>query len=209
MNALSGIIYINLDSRIDRKKEFEKESMRLGFRAERFSAIYHRHGLIGCLKSHLAVLKLAQKRKWETVLVLEDDFEAIVSTDDRQERVISKEEFHEAIAELFRSGEQFDVVMLSYNLKKYKDHSDLLLRVQEAQTASAYIVHHSFYKQLIGLYERTLPLLQDTLLWDIYANDQAWKVLQPKSKWFAFRKRLGRQRAGFSDNTGKIEDYGC
>lgn len=199
MNALGGIVYINLDMRKDRRKEFEEESSRLGFQAERFSAIPHRHGLLGCLKSHLAVLKLAQKRGWETVLIFEDDFIATVP----------KEEFHGAIADLFRSGEEFDVVMLAYNLKRSTPHSDLLLRVQEAQTASAYIVHTQFYKTLITLYERTLPLLQSTLLFDVYANDQAWKTLQPRAKWFAFLPRLGKQRAGFSDTTGRVEEYGC
>jgi glycosyl transferase family 25 len=199
MNSLGGIVYINLDTRQDRRKEFEEESARLGFHAERFSAIRHRHGLLGCLKSHLAVLKLAQKRGWNTVLIFEDDFIATVS----------KEVFHQAIADLFQSGEDFDVVMLAYNLKKSSPHSDLLLRVQEAQTASAYIVHKQFYRTIIELYERNLPILQSTLLFDIYANDQVWKTLQPRAKWFAFRQRLGKQRAGFSDNTGRIEDYGC
>jgi glycosyl transferase family 25 len=199
MNALGGIVYINLDARSDRRKEFEEESARLGFQAERFPAIRHRHGLVGCLKSHLAVLKLARKKGWNTVLIFEDDFIATVS----------KEEFHDQIEKLFQCGEDFDVVMLAYNLKRSSPHSDLLLRVQEAQTASAYIVHKQFYSKIIDLYEKALPLLQDTLLFCSYANDQVWKKLQPQAKWFAFRQRFGKQRAGFSDNTGKVEDYGC
>ncbi len=99
--------------------------------------------------------------------------------------------------------------MLSYNLKKSQPFHGLLWKVIDAQTASGYIVHKRFYDKLIQLYERTLPKLEQTELWDTFANDQIWKTLQPKSAWYAFKTRIGKQRESFSDNTGRMENYGC
>ena len=120
---------------------------------------------------------------------------------------VSKEVFHAQMEALLASKEPFDVVMLSYNLKKSVDHSPLLLKVLDAQTASGYLVSASAYTMLIELYERTLPDLERFKLGDLYANDQVWKKLQPSSRWYAFRTRLGIQRPGFSDTTNRKEDY--
>lgn len=196
---MERVIYINLDRRIDRKEEMEAQLKVYGIQAERFSAISHMFGLVGCMKSHLEVLRLAKARDWSSVLVLEDDFEFLVSP----------QELHATLQEFFALGIPYDVVMLGYNLKKSQPFHSLLVKVLDAQTASAYIVHKRFYDKLIKLYEKILPKLEHTQLWDTYANDQIWKQLQPKSAWYAFKKRLGRQRASFSDNTGQFEDYGC
>lgn len=196
---MERVIYINLDRRIDRKEAMEAQLKVYGIQAERFSAISHMFGLVGCMKSHLEVLRLAKARDWSSVLVLEDDFEFLVSP----------QELHATLQEFFALGIPYDVVMLGYNLKKSQPFHSLLVKVLDAQTASAYIVHKRFYDKLIKLYEKILPKLEQTQLWDTYANDQIWKQLQPKSAWYAFKKRLGRQRASFSDNTGQFEDYGC
>lgn len=199
MENLGGVVYINLDRRTDRKEEMEAQLKAYGIQAERFSAIPHVHGLVGCMKSHLAILQLAKARGWTNVLVLEDDFEFLVSPGELQG----------VLKEFFDLHVPYDLVMLGYNLKKSQPFHRLLVKVLDAQTASAYIVHKRFYDKLIKLYEKTLPKLEQTQLWDTFANDQIWKQLQPKSAWYAFTKRLGRQRASFSDNTGKFEDYGC
>jgi glycosyl transferase family 25 len=199
MENLHGIVYINLDKRVDRREQIELELKEYGLKAERFSAILHTHGLVGCMKSHLAVLKMAKTRGWENVLVLEDDFEFLVS----------KEKFESLLSEFFALQIPYDVAMLSYNLKKSQPFHGLLLKVVDAQTASGYIVHKRFYDKLIQLYEKTLPKLEQTELWDTFANDQIWKTLQPKSAWYAFKTRIGKQRESFSDNTGKMENYGC
>jgi len=199
MDKLSGIVYINLDRRVDRRKQMEDQLKEYGLTAERFSAIPHAFGPIGCMKSHLEVLKLAKKKNWESVLILEDDFEFLVSPSELMRHLI----------EFFNLDIPFDVLMLGYNLKKSQPFHQLLVKVLDAQTASAYIVHKRFYNSLITLYEQVLPKFEQTRLEGKYACDQIWKQFQPKSAWYAFKTRLGRQRASFSDNTGKFEDYGC
>ncbi len=102
-----------------------------------------------------------------------------------------------------------DVLMLSYNLQRSEPHSDRLLRVVEAQTASGYIVWHTMYDRLIELYEWAMQELERTgRHWD-FANDQIWKALQGEgSQWFVMKRRLGKQRAGYSDNGESWADLG-
>jgi hypothetical protein len=88
------------------------------------------------------------------------------------------------------------------------NHS-FLLKVIEAQTASGYIVHQSFYDPLIQVFEEAIPLLRDTKEHWNYANDQIWKRLQPNSNWFAIHPRCGKQRDGFSDNANQHISYDC
>ena len=189
-------VYINLTKRVDRKRHIESELQRMGLVGERFPAIWAAQGLLGCMKSHLGVLKNAKLQGWESVLILEDDAQFLVS----------KEELKELMNKI--TSMDFDVVMLGYNLKKSQDMNESFLKVLEAQTASAYIVHKSFYNTLIDLYEKTIPIASKTFDWDRYANDQVWKQLQPGSRWYATKIRVCRQIPGYSDNTRKFEDYG-
>lgn len=190
------IVYINLAKRVDRKKHIENELKRMGLVGERFPAVWAPHGALGCMKSHLGVLKKAKRNGWTSVLILEDDAQFL----------ISKEELHKLFESL--SSIPFDVVMLGYNLRKSEPFSDELVKVLDAQTASAYIVHKDFYDRLIDLYEKTIPTASLTLDWDKYACDQIWKQLQPGSRWYATQVRVCRQIAGYSDNTRRFEDYG-
>ena len=199
---IEEIIYINLDRRTDRRAEMEAELGRLGLSARRFSAVAKRPGIVGCGYSHLAVLKEAREKGLQSILILEDDFEAVVPP----------AEFHEALQTFFSSAEaeDFDVLMLAY----YAPHvatvkgNPLVVKVLEAQTASAYVVHQRFYDTLIELYEWAIPELEKTgHHWD-FANDQVWKRLQPTAKWYAFAERLGKQRASYSDTAEQFHDYG-
>jgi GR25 family glycosyltransferase involved in LPS biosynthesis len=196
---IDKIIYINLNKRIDRREEIESELNNFGLEYERFEAIETpSHGILGCGKSHLSVLKLAKERNYKNILILEDDFMFLVS----------KEEFEKNLSDFFSLNLPFDVCMLSYNLIKSEQlENNVVNKVIEVQTASGYIVNNHYYDKLIQLYEWALPLLEQTGQHWIYANDQIWKQCQPNDNWFYFKTRLGKQRLSYSDNTEKFEDY--
>lgn len=198
---IDRIIFINLDKRTDRLEiicdEFKK--FNLEDKVERFPAIYHQ-GAVGCAKSHLAVLKLAKERKYKNVLILEDDFYFVVS----------KEEFESNLKLFFENVKEYDVCLFSYNLNKTESCKfPFLLKLLDCQTASGYLVNQHYYDTLINLYEKAIPLLESTGQHWIYANDQIWKQLQPIDNWYCFTTRLGKQRAGFSDNSQTYVDYNC
>jgi len=189
MNYLGGVFYINLDKRPDRKAEIETELNNIGLKYERFSAVDMKPGLVGCGYSHIEVLKLARERGLKNVLIFEDDFQSLVS----------KEEFWESINNFFKSNIQYDVLMLSYNLFDSSPVDNLLIKVKAAQTTSGYIVNSYFYDTLIDLWEDSqVELIRTNEHW-VYGLDQIWKTIQPQNNWYAFKKRLGRQRPSYSD----------
>lgn len=198
MDLLGGVFFINLAKRADRRVLIEGELEKMDIEAERFEGIERSPGIVGCGYSHLSVLKEARDRGYKNVLIFEDDFEFIVD----------KETFWNEIRSFFRSGVEYDVIMLSYNIEKAESFNDQLHKIIAMTTASGYIVNSNFLDTLIELYETNLPLLEQTGKHWLYANDQVWKQLQPQSRWFAFKKRLGRQRGSYSDNSLQWMDYG-
>lgn len=197
-NDLFGsVFYINLDKRKDRKEEIENELNNVDLKYERFDAIPDNFGMVGCTKSHLEVIKIAKERKLNNVLIFEDDFQFLVS----------KDEFWEEINKFFSKNINYDVVMLSYNMFKSEDYDDDLLKVLDVQTASGYIVNEKIYDKLINVWEEAIPLLIETGKHWIYGNDQIWKKLQPQNNWFAFKKRIGKQRPSYSNLANSFVDY--
>jgi len=201
MQYIDHIFYINLEKRTDRRAEIEQELLNAGLTGERFNAIPTTSGIIGCGYSHLAVLKMAKERNYKNVLILEDDFQFLVS----------REEFDKNLSLFFNSQIEYDVCFLAYNICKSEDVQEypFIKRAIESQTASAYLVNNHYYDKLIDLYEVNIPLLEKTGYHWIYANDQIWKKLQKTDKWYYFTERIGRQRDGYSDNTERIERYNC
>jgi glycosyl transferase family 25 len=201
-NLINHIFYINLEKRGDRKKHIEEQLKKydLEFLSERYEAINTPHsGIIGCSFSHLNVLKLARERGYKNVLILEDDFEFVVS----------KEEFENTITEFFNSQIKYDVLMISYIIQKSEDVAEypFIKKIIDGQTAAGYIVSCDYYDTLIKLYEETTVLLEKTNAHWLYANDICWKKLQPEGNWYFTTQPLGRQRADYSDNKMCFVNY--
>ena len=197
---IDKVIYINLEHRLDRKQEIEGELNTFNIPYERFNAIsVKNHGILGCNKSHLEVLRLAKHNNYKNILIFEDDFKFIVS----------KEEFEKNISLLFEHNVDFDICMLSYNLTKSDNidsniiYSSFLTKVINVHTTSGYIVNEKMYDRLINLYEYANPLLEQTREHWKYALDQIWNDLNPTSKWYSFTQRIGIQRPSFSDNSNQ------
>ena len=72
---------INLDERLDRwnhaQEEFKK--LQISDRVQRFSAIKHKDGRIGLIKSNLEIIKNAKQKGLNNVLIFEDDFQLLIS----------------------------------------------------------------------------------------------------------------------------------
>ena len=198
---IDKIIYINLNKRIDRKEEIENELNNFNLNYERFEAIEtHGCGIIGCGKSHLAVLKIARDNNYKNILILEDDFTFLVS----------KEDFEDNLNNFFNLKLDFDICMISYSINKSENTNYTFIhKIIDAQTASGYIVNKKYYDKLINLYEFAMPLLEKTRQHWIYANDQIWKSLQKNDNWFAIIPCLGKQKDGYSDNTNSYVSYNC
>ena len=187
MSGIDHIFYINLDHRTDRRDEIENELDTKGLEYERFPAVRHETiGGVGCGRSHVGVLKLAKERGYKQILVLEDDF--MFTTDSLD--IIKK-----------LDDVTFDVCLLSCNLLDSTECTEhpFLLRVNDAQTTSGYIINAHYYDKLIQVFEDAIPKFEETNHHWLYAIDVAWKILQKRDTWYCFNPRIGRQRPSYSD----------
>jgi GR25 family glycosyltransferase involved in LPS biosynthesis len=186
---IDGVFYINLDARTDRRQEIEGELGSLGLTFERFPAIKTSPGIIGCGQSHSACVKEAKARGYKNVLIFEDDFMLLVS----------KEEFWGLLEKALEDVPEYDVIMLGYAMNRSQPHSETLMKVLDAQAGSGYLVNEKFYDTLIATWDAgTAKLIQTGQHWD-YACDQIWKTIQPAAAWYAFTRRIGKQRPSFTD----------
>ena len=144
MEFIDKIYYINLKSREDRNEEILGELKLYDIsqnKIERFNAIYNNIGCIGCSQSHLEIIKDAFSNDYNNILILEDDFKF----------VISKETFNNNLSKFFNKyNDNFDVIMLAYNLLESEDKDDIIGYVKTAQTTSGYIVNKRIFNTLIN-----------------------------------------------------------
>ena len=186
-------IYINLDSRQDRREImqtfFEKGNIPPE-KIVRFSAIKRDKPEIGCLESHTEVLRIAKRNGWKNVLILEDDMQWL--------------DFHfgyKKLEELIQL--QWNVILLVGWYVTYD-----FPRVYSSRNAGAYLVNSSYYDTLISNRETSLSQMKQKRLGfridpKIYAADYSWTQLQKKDLWYGIYPCMCRQVDGFSDHCNR------
>ena len=201
MEYIDKIYYINLDRRTDRKELFEKQVEKYELpmnKIVRFSAIEDNYGAIGCSKSHLEILKLAQKNKYRNVLIFEDDFEFLVS----------KEEFYNNLNKFFKNyKDNFDFCYLQYNLLESEEKDNIVGYARKTFGGAGYIINNRILKKFIEILEKAIDNFIKTHNHQLYAIDTCWHPLQKSSESFYFKKRIGKQRASYSDIEKSFVDY--
>jgi len=204
---LTGAIYINLDHRTDRRKLAEDEFDRLGIPEVRFPAIHNKDGRIGCIESHLTILK---SDLTNVTWVCEDDIEFLVDRDTLDTHI---NEFLKSKA---------DILCLGFANRRSEDYSENLLRSFDVQTTSSYIIKPSFKPILIELWSGILDSLKtgkphplegvfmklNVHKGDFLFLDQSWKLLQQSHVFVIPKIRCVKQRASFSDIEKEYVDYG-
>jgi glycosyl transferase family 25 len=182
---IEHVVYINLDRRVDRRIEIEKELSQYFpvDKVQRFSAIYHDHGGIGCTKSHIAVLEMAKEKGWKNYLVVEDD--AIFANFGNSYPILEK---------LVQN--KYDVIVLGAVVQKL-DMSNY--KLYSGHTTTAYLVNNHYYDKLLGNFKDGLNGFLLTGQYHTYAIDQYWKRLQAVDNWYCVVRSLMIQRPGFSD----------
>lgn len=189
---IDKIVYINLDSRQDRrdimKSFFEKGQIPLD-KIIRFSAII-KNKEIGILESHTQVLRMAKRNNWKNVLILEDDLQWI--------NLESQYSELEAL-----TNRPWDVILLCGWYQKYN-----FPRIFKSLNAGAYLVNRHYYDKFLENRDLALKNIYKTgflKLFDreSYAADVSWNSLM-KDNWFGLYPCICSQVDGYSDNTGGI-----
>ena len=194
MDFIDAIVYINLDKRPDRRQHIEDELKKFesldSQKVHRFTAIPERD--VGCLKSHLGVLKLAKTENWTNVLILEDDFIFIGEANSCFQKL---RQFWDQY-----NGE-FGFVQLTSNCEIVPD-ADIAVYPHPStitMNAAGYFVHARCYDLLINEFEKAVDPLKETGYHWHYMNDIVWNHIREHIPTYIFVPRIGMQYANYSD----------
>ena len=202
-------IYINLDSRNDRRELFENHLKELttlypndyNFTPiPRFSAIRNEeNGAIGCTKSHIECIRLAKANGWDHILICEDDVLLI-----HPEILV-----HQVTSFLSRFHDDWDVLLFSgNNYPPFKVEAPDCFRVSNCKTTGCYLVCSRYYDKLIRNFEEGLEaLIANPGNITAYACDSYWKRLQCQDRWYLITPLCVIQRPGYSDIEKMNVDY--
>lgn len=190
----SDIYCINLDSRPDRWQNVSQEfkSIDIFHRVKRFSAIKHDDGRIGCIQSHLSILKISKEKNLDNVLILEDDVHFI----------------NQPLISLNKAISQIDIpwylLYLGANthckLNKIKPN---LLQLKTGYSTHAIAYNKLSYDKIIDdlCKINKISCMSDIL--DVYLSDK----IQPHHLCLLLNPIIATQSSGFSDIEKRVVDY--
>jgi hypothetical protein len=194
---LASISVINLASRADRLQAFmrDAELLRLA-NVQRFDAVAHENGSVGCALSHAACMEQMLAGGWPAMMVCEDDALFRVG----RARL-------DALVERFLEDETAEAACLAYFHRDATPHDTLYLRTANAQTTACYVIKQSLAAEMLETSRRAAERLADGGDITVYSLDQAWKKLQRTHVFLIPIVRAATQRAGYSDISREGVDY--
>lgn len=190
-------IYINLDTRKDRRAHIESVLNRLGIpseKVERFQAIPSDPGWVGCAKSHRDAVQ--KSLRYDQVCILEDDFMPLVET----------QVFHATVQKAMDTLDgDFDMLMLAMTPVAITPVSPKpvlggLVRIQTCLALPGYIISRRFMPTFIQIANKALN--QNVPI------DMVTQTYQGRSAWYGFFPPIARQMPGYSDIEKRHTDYG-
>lgn len=199
---ISAVLYINLDSREDRKASIEKQ-ITIFDNKHRISATRVSYpdnistnvtGQLGCTKSHLDALRRAKNEGWENVLILEDDVQWT--------NVDTAYPIFEKLIQ-----QPYDIIMLGATSVDYDKDT---YKLKKGLTSGSYIVNKPYYDTLIQklteIGENT-AVNADTIVDDIAIDVAVFGPLQSDDNWRVVVPPLMMQAPGFSNIKRHDENY--
>ncbi len=208
-DGIDRILIINGDRRVDRWDQLLRDLAAVRaplHRVTRVSAATPEPGeegalggTLGCLRSHIEALRVAESAGDGTVLVLEDDFSFTTSVEDH---------LNDLAAFLERRYDYWVCLLGTSKYGRVVPLDDLVSRsFQEVTNAEAYLASPEGRAQVLPVFKDALGKLKETGETDVYAADRCWTVLQPSGKFLVFRRKFGFQRSSVSDIYGSISRY--
>jgi GR25 family glycosyltransferase involved in LPS biosynthesis len=195
-------LYINLESRKDRREHIEQELKSIGIHGLRFNAVKLQNGRIGCSMSHLKCLQIAKKNNWPYVMICEDDLLFL----DKEKAVKHMNDFFK-----LHSGDNdiWNVMLIAgNNVPPYKKIDNTCIRVSHCQTTTGYIVKNTYYDTLIDNIKTGIEkLMKNPTNAFSYAIDKYWIQLQKRDVWYLLAPIIAVQREDYSDIEQRTTNY--
>ena len=182
------ILYINLDKRTDRKEAME--NILKDYDYERVSAIEDQDGYIGCAKSHIKCIEIARARKYQRVIILEDDF--MFYKDNNFKNIILPE--------------TFDIFLLCNRIKAHVSMIDPFIKVKDCSWMAGHILNQSIYNDLIDNLEKGIELRKGKKGHD-YKLDIYWNKLFDHYECISHNFIFATQREGYSNIMNENKKY--
>jgi len=237
-NQLFDAVYcINLSSRKDRLQEFTKRAKFFNIKFEVYSAVSktylnpiaqiimpddvllegsaNKSGLLGCLLSHLNVMKIALSRRQEQILIFEDDVSF------HKDAPLLLKNFVESCKQISLNVKDLDIIHLgyvpvvykgnyeekdvwSYRYLEHANEAKTIVKSKHFLTTHAYVVNSKFMKAYLEFYAN-YPT--DSKEW--LTND--WSIrnhfLEKKDfKCYSPCPQICGIKPSLSDNSGISED---
>lgn len=202
------IIYINLDSRSDRRHSLLREFAGGGVPLDRVERLpgervgdsipAQLRGSIGCLMAHLKACRRLRELGVKHGLIFEDDFGFSVD----------KSSWQADLEAFFERGYDYDVCLLATSkFGPIEPLDDLVCMTRQPCTnATAYLVSAAGLERLIPCFERALAHLRSTQDVERNAADRCWAELQGQ-RFLLFNRKLGYQLASYSDIESNMACY--
>ena len=184
MVSVEAWIYINLDSRGDRRAAVEAQLREAGVspdRVHRIAAVQHEKGYIGCSMSHVLALELMLQKGWARAAIVEDDFAWGINVED-------------ALPVLERAlAAPCDVFLLSMSSYRRvtQPREDGLVRVVQSRYTSGYVATLEYAPKLLQSFRDRVE--------EQAACDMVWQSLQKRDVWLGTVPPLGYQTPSYSD----------
>lgn len=169
------------------------EKMKRSNFLRRFSRNFAKHiilstGEIGCLLSHIEVIRKADEKLYQNVLIFEDD---VIFCDDFLEKLI---EFMDNVPSdwemLYLGGNH------NYHIGSTPEKiNDFVIKCHETFTTHAIVITQSLYKRILDINSLNKPI------------DVAYAELQKQYKVYAPSTSLVTQRVGYSDIQNREANY--
>jgi len=190
-------IYINLESRIDRRNHIEREILRMGFKKfTRFAAVRRKLGILGCNISHRDIIASAIKSKKEFVFIIEDDAKFVCSRRSLDKTITS-----------FLNNSKADVLCLGNNvLDKPILFEKRLKRTRNTQTTSCYIMKNRVFESYLTTLNHGISLIENGSP-ERGAIDIVWKDLQDLYAFVIPKNKMVIQMSSYSDITKSQAQY--
>jgi GR25 family glycosyltransferase involved in LPS biosynthesis len=210
------VLYINLESRPDRKESMEAQFRKVWPDMVNVRAIPSPHGYLGCAKSHLKALKFANTRAStvQNVLVLEDDIQWYKPEQglDRLQKIMT---------DPVVSNRNWSILQLSGTAMRtmpgegsMTSTNTIVARLQWSQTTAGYVIRRSFIPLLISAIEKYISITEQQLQQDQYplfkkgyAIDQYWNSLNQTHTMLGVFPPVFIQKPDYSDIEKKKVDY--
>ena len=198
--------YINLKHREDRNNHIKNNILKYDFfnKLNRFNAVKHSKGYIGCGLSHLFIFNKLKKLNDKYYIIIEDDLE-----------IFNQHKFKTFIKmfDKIKDNKSWDLITLTpYYFKKHNIQNKIMNkygfeRGYNIQTTSGYIIKKDFIKYLEKSFKISVVNLSKNKKYNIYSIDQYWKHLQLKHNFYRFKFNFAKQLINYSDIENKVVYY--